>query len=231
VVLSQSTVTLGYGAENSQTVTVQITPSSTVLVKHTAVTVRVTSTTNSSSTDSVSLDATIAPVRSVGLAYQSAKATDGDSYLYTVRLSNLGNIEDKYTITIGNVEALRELGWEVRLVSVSGLSDSLSLTVVASKTSDLTVSMVPLRENPSPTVSVQILAASQNDEAVKATLDMEPEFVGLNTGGLSVTGDGVSDNLPKLGDDTIVLLGAAFTLMAVLIVLIMQKGVFSRRKR
>jgi hypothetical protein len=146
-------------------------------------------------------------------------------------MSNLGNIEDTYTVTIGNVEALRELGWEVRLVGASGLSDSLSLTVAASKTSDITVSLVPLRQNPSPMISAQVLAVSQSDEAIKATLDMDPEFVGLNTGGLSVTGDGVSDSMPKLGDDTIVLVGAVFTLMAVLIVLMMQKGVLSRRKR
>ncbi|MCG7844711.1 MAG: carboxypeptidase-like regulatory domain-containing protein, partial [Methanomassiliicoccales archaeon] len=231
VVLSQTEVSLGYGVENSQIVTVQITPSSTILVKHTAVTVRATSTTNSSATDSVSLDATITPVRSVGLAYQTAKATDGADYVYTVRLSNLGNIDDKYTVTIGNLEALRELGWKAQLVDGTGLSDSLSLTIAASKTSDVQVSLMPLRQNPSPTVSVQVLAVSQNDDAIKATLDMEPEFVGLNTGGLSVTGDGVSDSMPKIGDDTIILVGATFTLMALLVILGIQKGVFSRRKR
>ncbi|MCG7841059.1 MAG: hypothetical protein MIO87_04000, partial [Methanomassiliicoccales archaeon] len=77
----------------------------------------------------------------------------------------------------------------------------------------------------------QIIAVSENDAAVQTTLDMTPEFVGLGTGGLSITGDGISDSTPKIGDDTIILLGVTFALMAVLLVLSIQKGVLSRRKR
>jgi len=41
----------------------------------------------------------------------------------------------------------------------------------------------------------------------------------------------VGDSAPTLGQDSLVLLGLALALMAVLVVLSIQKGVFSRRKR
>ncbi|HUT28130.1 MAG TPA: carboxypeptidase regulatory-like domain-containing protein [Methanomassiliicoccales archaeon] len=231
VVFSQSEISLDYGTGASQLVTVEVTPSSTIMVTHTAVIVKATSISNSSATSSVSLDADILPFRSVGLEYVGALQTDGSDYLFEVPLSNLGNIEDTYTVTIGDQEALRDLGWEVKLVNGTALSDSLSLTVAASDRVDVRVSLVPIRENPSPTVSVQIVAVSENDAAVQTTLDMTPEFVGLGTGGLSITGDGISDSTPKIGDDTIILLGVTLALMAVLLVLSIQKGVLSRRKR
>jgi len=231
VVLSQTEVTLGYGVSNSQTVTVQLTPSSTVLVKHTAVIVRAVSITNSSAASSVSLDAVIAPARAVSMAYQGGDSTNGDDYVHTVAVTNAGNVDDTYTISIGNQQALRDLGWEVKLVNKTALADSLSVTVAASKSSEVEVSMVPLRTNPSPTVTVQLVTTSSADQAVRTSLDVEPEFVGLDGNGLAVTGVNVADSTPTLGQGSIVLLGLALALMAVLIVLSMQKGVFSRRKR
>ncbi|HPR98055.1 MAG TPA: STT3 domain-containing protein [Methanomassiliicoccales archaeon] len=231
VVLSQTEVTLGYGASNSQTVTVQLTPSASVLVKHTAVIVRAVSITNSSAAASVSLDAVIAPARAVSMAYQGGDSTKGDEYVHTVAVTNAGNVDDTYAISIGNQQALRDLGWEVRLVNKTALADSLSVTVAASKSSEIEVSMVPLRSNPSPTVTVQLVTTSSADQAVRSSLDVEPQFVGLDGNGLTVTGVNVEDSTPTLGQGSIVLLGLALALMAVLIVLSMQKGVFSRRKR
>jgi dolichyl-diphosphooligosaccharide--protein glycosyltransferase len=231
VVFSQNEVTLGYGVSNSQIVTVQLTPSSTVLVKHTAVIVRATSATNSSATASVSLDVVIAPERGVGLEYQGAESTDGKDYIHTVEVTNSGNVDDTYTMTIGNQQALRDLGWEVKLVNKTVLADSMSVTVSATKSSEVEISMVPLRTNPSPTVSVQLVAVSTADEAVRTTLNVQPNLVGLGISGLSVSGVDVDDSTPTLGQDSMVLLGVALALMAVLVVLSIQKGVFLRRKR
>ncbi|MHC1680944.1 MAG: carboxypeptidase regulatory-like domain-containing protein [Methanomassiliicoccales archaeon] len=231
VVFSQTEVTLGFGVSNSQTVTVQITPSSTILVKHTAIIVRATSLTNSSVTSSVSLDAVIGPARSVSMVYQGGESTNGNDYIHTVVVTNSGNVDDTYTLTIGNQQALRDLGWEVKLVNKTVLTDSMTVTVSATKTSEIEVSMVPLRSNPSPTVTVQLVALSSADQAVRASLDIEPDFVGLGVNGLAVTGVNVEDSTPKLGQDSLILLGLALALMAVLVVLSMQKGVFSRRKR
>jgi hypothetical protein len=91
--------------------------------------------------------------------------------------------------------------------------------------------MVPLRSNPSPTVTVQLVALSTADQAVRTSLDVEPDLVGLGVNGLVVTGANVEDSPPTLGPDSLILLGLALALMAVLIVLSIQKGVFSRRKR
>jgi hypothetical protein len=231
VVFSQTEVTLGFGTSNSQTVTVQLTPSDTVLVKHTAVLVRVTSIANSTATSSVSLDAVIAPARAVSLEYQGAESTDGTDYMHTVEVTNLGNVDDTYALSIGNQQALRELGWEVKLVNDTALSDSMEVTVSASKSTEVEVSMIPIRANPSPTVTVQLVAVSTADQAVRASLDLQHDFVGLGVSGLSVTGVGVSDSSPSLGDDSIIMLGVALALLTVLVVLSMQKGVFSRRKR
>lgn len=231
VVFSQSEVTLGFGTANSQTVTVQLTPSSTVLVKHTAVVVRAVSATNSSVSSSVSLDAVIAPARTVMAEYQGGKTTDGSDYRHVVKVTNSGNIDDSYVMSIGNLQALRDLGWEVRLVNGTALVDSMSISVSASKSSSIEISMVPIRTNPSPTVSVQVVAVSVDDDAVRTTLEMSPDLVGLGVSGLSVTGVNVEDGMPTLGQGTLALLGLALTLMAVLVVISIQKGVFSRRKR
>ncbi len=231
VVFSQTEVTIGYGSSNSQTVTVQITPSSTILVKHTAVTVRATSVTNSSATSSTSLDAVIAPERAVSMEYQGADSTDGSDYIHTVKVTNPGNIDDTYTVVIGNQQALRDLGWEVKLVNKTVLVDSLAVTVSATKSAEVEVSMVPLRANPSPTATVQLVAVSNSDSAVSAAVDVQPDLVGLQSGSLSVTGAGVSESAPRLGDGSIILLGVSIALMAVLVVVSIQKGVFSRRKR
>jgi hypothetical protein len=231
VVFSQTEVTLGYGVSNSQTVTVQLTPSSTILVKHTAAIVRVTSVTNSSAAASVSLDAVIAPARAVIMEYQGGESTNGEDYIHTVEVTNYGNVDDTYTLAIGNQQALRDLGWEVKLVNKTVLTDSMTVTVSATKSSEVEVSMVPLRANPSPTVTVQLVAQSTADQAVRASLDVEPDLVGLGVNGLAVTGANVEDSMPTLGQGSLVLLGLALALMAVLVVLSIQKGVFSRRKR
>jgi dolichyl-diphosphooligosaccharide--protein glycosyltransferase len=231
VVFSQTEITLDYGVSNSQTVTVQLTPSSSILVKHTAVIVRATSTTNSSATSSVSLDAVIAPARAVSLEYQGGDSTDGTDYIHTVEVTNPGNVDDTYVLTIGNQEALRDLGWEVKLVNKTVLTDSMSVTVSATKSSELEISMVPLRTNPSPTVTVQLVAVSTSDQAVRTSLDVQPDLVGLDVSGISVTGVNVEDSTPGLGQDSVILLGVALALMAVLLVLSIQKGVFLRRKR
>lgn len=231
VVFSQTEVTLGYGVSNSQTVTVQLTPSSSILVKHTAVIVRATSITNSSATSSVSLDAVIAPSRAVSMEYLGGESTNGEDYIHTVKVTNPGNVDDTYTLTIGNQQALRDLGWEVKLVNKTVLTDSMTETVAATRSSEVEVSMVPLRSNPSPTVTVQLVALSTADQAVRTSLDVEPDLVGLGVNGLVVTGANVEDSPPTLGPDSLILLGLALALMAVLIVLSIQKGVFSRRKR
>lgn len=231
VVFSQTEVSLGYGISNSQIVTVQLTPSSTMLVKHTAVIVRAASITNSSATASVSLDAAIAPSRAVSLEYQGGDSTDGADYIHTVKVSNPGNVDDTYTLTIGNQQALRDLGWEVKLVNKTVLADSMSVTVSALKSSEVEISMVPLRANPSPTVTVQLVAVSTADQSVRASLDAQPDLVGLDVSGLSVTGVNVDDSAPRLGQSSVILLGVTLALMSVLIVLSIQKGVFSRRKR
>lgn len=231
VVFSQSEVTLGYGVSNSQTVTVHLTPSSTVLVKHTAVIVRATSVTNSSVASSVSLDVVIAPDRAVSLEYQGGDSTSGDDYIHAVKVTNSGNVDDTYALSIGNQQALRDLGWEVKLVNKTALVDSLAVTVSATKSSEVEISMVPLRANPSPTATVQLVAVSNTDPAVSSALDVQPDLIGLQSGSLAVTGTGVSEDAPSLGDDSAVLLGVAMVLMAVLLVLVIQKGVLSRRKR
>ena len=91
--------------------------------------------------------------------------------------------------------------------------------------------MVPLRTNPSPTVTIQLVAVSTADQSVRTSVDVQPDLVGLDLSGLSVTGVNVEDSTPKLGQDSVILLGVALALMAVLVVLSIQKGVFLRRKR
>jgi len=231
VVLSQSEVTLGFGTSNSQIVTVQLTPSESVLVKHNAVVIRAVSVTNSSVAASVSLDAVIAPARAVSLVYQGAESTDGTEYKHAIKVNNPGNVDDAYSVSIGNLQALRDLGWDVRLVNDTALVDSMTVTVSASKSSEVEVSMVPVRANPSPTVTVQLVAESAADAAVRASLDMQPELIGLGVSGLSVTGVDVSDSMPSLSDGSIMLVGVALSLMAVLLVISVQKGVLLRRKR
>ncbi|OPX63816.1 MAG: hypothetical protein A4E29_00169 [Methanomassiliicoccales archaeon PtaB.Bin134] len=66
---------------------------------------------------------------------------------------------------------------------------------------------------------------------MQEVLEVRPDLVGLSVGSLVISGSGVSDSPPRVGNDTIVLLGVAMVLMAMFLVLSIQKGVFSRRKR
>lgn len=232
VELSESEVTIGYGSEYTKTVTVYITASSSTLVDHSTVKVTVTSTTDTTVTDYVKLDANVTASYAVSMTYSDGEDTDGTSYVYNLEISNDGNADDTYTVTIGNLEELEALGWEVKLVDDDGnLVDSLSIDVDADDSGEFQVSLVSLRDNPDTTISVLLVAESKGDEYVVATLVMEPEFAGISVdNGLSITGDDIASSMPEFGDYTFILMCVMLTFAAVLLTVTIKKGVFSRRK-
>ena len=68
-------------------------------------------------------------------------------------------------------QALRDLGWEVKLVNKTVLADSMSVTVSATKSSEVEFSMVPIRANPiSPPESPSLIASMSPGSIFFATV-------------------------------------------------------------
>ena len=132
VTFSQSTVTLDFGASNSQLLQVTITTPSTAKTTDTTVVIEATSTNSATVSDSVSLKVAINPQYAVSLSSSTAQTTNGSSYTFNMIMNNAGNIVDSYLLSILNSDELATLGWQAE-VSMTGstFTQNLTLTVNA----------------------------------------------------------------------------------------------------
>jgi hypothetical protein len=179
------------------------------------------------------MDVGIVPIYSVNIAGGITQATSGNEYVYTMSLSNTGNIDDNYNVSISNAGELATWGWEADVRLVGGTwSDSFSTSVTSGSKTSFELRLTPIRENPDGDITAVLSAASKGSAGTYAVLQFEPSLPAFSIpGGLSVTGNGVATQYPEVPIFTLVLLGLLFAVSTVLILLIIQRGVLKRKKR
>jgi hypothetical protein len=233
VEFSQSEVSVDFGYENSQLVTVYLTAPSNAEVDLAGQKITASSSAEPTVSDSVTLTATILPTYSVNLTFYSAEETTGANYTYTLRLENTGNAIDTYVVAITDLEYLSSLGWDAQLrIGTDEYGDNATTTLSPSSTEDIDLRLVPTRENPSPNVQVSIVATSQESPDTQSLLNLEPTMpeIEIPSDGVTVTGQDVSIEQENVPTETIVLAGMCVASFAVLILLALQRGMFRRRR-
>ncbi|MFP4169590.1 MAG: carboxypeptidase regulatory-like domain-containing protein [Methanomassiliicoccales archaeon] len=229
VELSKQEVTLPFGTQNSQAVTVTIDVPEDAKVDHNPVFVEAASSVDPEIGNSVSLDADVLPVQDVELSLDRDYPTSGQNYSVKVRLGNNGNIEDTFSVKVVNQKQLASLGWDYEFAEGN---KTFEATVEAGKPAYFDLHMLPNRDNPDPNAEVVLLATSSEGNATdQLVLDIDLPRVGLPTSGLSVTGEGVSNQPSQVPDFTLGLGGLTAVMLVVALLLGHQKGVFKRRKR
>ncbi|OPY34830.1 MAG: Dolichyl-monophosphooligosaccharide--protein glycosyltransferase AglB [Methanomassiliicoccales archaeon PtaU1.Bin124] len=234
ITFSTSTIAnLTYGANGYYDVTVYLTPGSTIMVDHTKLTLKVTSTGGAS--DKIFIDAEIVAKESVNITYGSAVSQTNTSHVYNVIVSNTGTVSDVYNITVDNLAELNEAGWNVTIRAGTSGSYSESLvnqTVRAGKNLTVQISMVATRSNPSTSVTVRMTAVSTTNASCTSSVSFAPPFATLDVpdNGLSASGSGISLKLPDIPVETYLALGLVGILAVLTIFFMFKKGVLGRRK-
>jgi len=221
---------LTFGSGGYVDVTVALTPGKTIMVDHTKVTMRLTS--SNGAKDSIFLDVNIAETREITLVYSAALSQTNTSHVYNVLLTNSGTVDEIYNVTIDNLADLEAKGWNVTIRSGTAGKYSTGLvnvTIDAGKNVTLQISMVALNDTPDKAVSVVLTAASA---AISKTLTFAAVFpdLGIPDNGLTVTGVGVSSTLPSIPVETFIALGLVGILAVLTIYYMFKKGVLGRRK-
>ncbi len=231
---SQTRVNLGFGAQNSQLVTVYITSPSNAKVSHQTLSVRASSMSTASVTDSVTLDVGILPQYGVALQYYKASATSGTTFTYTFNITSADNVDDSFNVSVVDQDALAQLGWkaEVRTGSAA-FAPYFNVQITAGSKTTFELRLTAIRPNPDPQVTVVLTATSKASPTTAATLGFAPVLpvFTVPSNGLSVTGNGVLQMVPNVPGSTLVLLGLVIAMFTVLLMVAMQKGVLRRRKR
>ena len=235
VAFSLSTVTVDFGtASNSQLVQVIITTSSAAKVTDTTVTIKATSTNSAKVSDSVSLKVAINPQYAVTLSSSTAQTTTGSSYSFNMLVKNSGNIVDSYLVNILNSDELATLGWQVEIRTTGGtFGQNITLSVNAGSQTTYELRLTPLRQNPDPTLQVVLTATSKTNSSVYAALAFAPDLpmFTIPGGGITVSGDQVSNTSPIVSTGTIILVALVLAMTTILLLVSLQKGVLKRRKR
>jgi hypothetical protein len=147
---------------------------------------------------------------------------------------NTGNNVDSYLINILNTDELTTLGWKAEVRPTSGtFGANLTLTVNAGSQTTFELRLTPLRENPDPTLQVVLTATSKTNSNLYAALSFAPDLPKFTIpgGGISVSGDQVSNSAPIISNMTIVLIGLVLAMATIFFLVSLQKGVLKRRKR
>jgi asparagine N-glycosylation enzyme membrane subunit Stt3 len=229
VEFSKEKVTVEFGSQNSAVVTATILAPADAKVDHDQIRILAQSTTQSSKSGSVNVDVNIIAVRSLNLIFDKGYPTSGESYSYSVKLNNLGNIEDTYNITVANAEQLASLGWTYSFTN--NTESWMEITVDAGMPAYFDMSLTPTRSNPDPDVELVLFARSTSEGTVQKALPVILNLPHVTVPDLSVTGTSVHDSAPTIPIGTIALGGVALVLFVIVVLLGYQKGVFRRRKR
>ncbi|MDD1769539.1 MAG: carboxypeptidase regulatory-like domain-containing protein [Methanomassiliicoccales archaeon] len=232
--LSQTRVNLGYGSSNSQLVTVTIVSPANAKVSHQTLSVRATSLTSAAATDSVTLDVGIAARYGAALDYNKASSTSGGTFSYSLNVTNSGNVDDTFNVTVVNTAELAQLGWKAEVRTGSGsFASYFTVTVSAGSKASFDLRLTQIRSNPDPQVTVVLTATSKASPSTVATLPFVPALPKFTvpSNGMSVTGNGVVQTVPNLPGSTLVLVGLVIAMFTILLMVALQKGVLRRRKR
>ena len=133
-----------------------------------------------------------------------------------------------------NSNELATLGWIAEVRPTSGtFGQNITLSVNAESQTTYELRLTPLRQNPDPTLQVVLTATSKTNSSVYAALAFAPELPKFTIpgGGITISGDQVSNTSPIISTGTIILVALVLAMTTILLLVSLQKGVLKRRKR
>jgi dolichyl-diphosphooligosaccharide--protein glycosyltransferase len=229
VEFSQDSVTLDFGTQNTAAVTVTINTPTDAKVDHGDIKIYARSSVDPSVSSTADVDVEIIPVRDVNLTFDKGYPTEGTNYSFEVKLTNQGNTDDTYNVTVSNPAQLESLGWTYAIGNTT--SQHMEIEVAAGESEFFDVYMIPIRSNPDPDVELVLFVRSQSESTIQKGLPVTLNLPDVTIPDLSVTGTSVYDSAPAIPNGTIFLGGLVLVMFVIMILLGFQKGVFKRRKR
>ena len=229
VTFSDPIIELPWGASSSQTVQVIIVTPDDARVSHSPIELTATSQNHTSAKDTVNVDVNIVPEYAVSVITNASQTIDGSTLTYPFQIRNDGNIVDTYNLTVSNLAELTAQGWTA---SISGTSKDYKLVSVAAGGSQtVNVKLTSNREDPDVNATVRVAVNSEQNATATGDGRIQKADVSLPDEGLTVSGDGISMSAPQVPAMTWVLLVALILLVALFIILRVNKGVFGRRRK
>jgi len=149
-------------------------------------------------------------------------------------VNNAGNIVDSYLLSVLNSDELATVGWQAEVSATGGtFGQNLTVAVNAGSQTTYELQLTPMRQNPDPTLQVVLTATSKTNSSVYAALAFVPDLPKFTIpgGGITVSGDQVSNTSPIISTGTIILVALVLAMTTILLLVTLQKGVLKRRKR
>ena len=224
---SENNFVLPYGQSNSKTVTVTVTAPADAAVEHGDVNV-IARGADGTSLGTVTLNTAVTAQPDVTVRYDGGKTAGGNYYDYEVTLLNSGNVRDDFTLSV-NETALNDQGWSVALLDASG-DPFTSKELAAFADTKVTVRLTPISGMSQAEPSVTMVAQSSESSHSQTFTGSLPD-VAISTDEVSVEGSNVFAEAGSIGTTTWVLLILSITSITLFIVIGMNRGVFTRRKR
>jgi len=230
-VLPSSPIELDFGPyDSSASVPVTITVGKDAEVVNNELTIVVTSKGNSSVKGYVTVAIDILPFYSVSASAFSGGTVNGALFYNIIKITNEGNIEDNYSLTILNSNELLANGW---VAEINGNESLVSRTndIQPGLVDAINVTMRAVRSLPNSNISVAILVVS-NSSSASAIVYATPELPNLKiekSGG--VVGNGIYANnifTDRDSENLIIMIALLAMLAAIFIVRKIRFGRFLR---
>lgn len=183
---------------NSKSIKVKITSPIDAKVDHG--TIKITATSQNSSAASYTQELIVEIFQVHGIEITSSDknaATDGTTTTYTLEVKNSGNAEDSYTLTILNIDELKDFGWDVKLAVFDNEGETISnVSTDAYSLIDLTIKTRTLKDKVKDT-KIMILGYSEGNMGSNDvfSISLYNPKVKIDNKDVSVTGTGLSDTI------------------------------------
>jgi uncharacterized membrane protein len=183
---------------NSKSVKVKITSPIDAKVDHGTIKITATSQNSSAASYTQELIVEIFQVHGIEIASSDKNpATDGTTTTYTLEVKNSGNAEDSYTLTILNIDELKDFGWDVKLAVLDNEGETISnVSTDADSLIDLTINTRTLKDKVKDT-KIMILGYSEGNMGANDvfSISLYNPKVKIDNKDVSVTGTGLSDTI------------------------------------
>ncbi len=235
VSFSPSEVSLGYGSDNKTTIIAQVTAQSSTAAGDTKVSCLVRSKTLSSVRSDLALYLNVTPVKSLKVTSQNESVPVASSSTTTTFLvNNTGNAPDDVMVQIANLESLAALGWDAEIIDPATGEPAGSISLAASKGTELAVKFTAMRSAPDPSAVALIYAYSTSTTGVGAYGEVPVQLPDLAMGPGYL--DAVRDDITygtDMGDIylDIALLAALASLLVTFFLLRRKKGLGGGAKK
>jgi dolichyl-diphosphooligosaccharide--protein glycosyltransferase len=230
VTFTEDAVTLEPGS--SKTIQVTIKTPADAKVSHSAIKITATSQSNTGATGSVNLDVNIVPTYGVDLSLGTSEVLNETAYTYPYQIKNTGNTVDSFNLTLSQdvIDALAVKGWDAK---ISGTTNNyMVVSVTAGSTKTVNVVLTKNTDTPDPNVSLAVSVSNLgNNKTADSTLPLEKASFSLPEPGMTVSGNSISMSAPQIPGVSWFLMAMIILLVAVLVILRVNKGVFGRRRK